>query len=247
MDPTNTTEWQRAAEKAQRKLPIRTYHCRFCSHLLIASTRELLSSSAPLRRRRQLATGSGLEEEGAGVGGMDGAMILEIPSSSGTRAQNKKRKSYDENQRDDSIPGTTAPAASGKISEQAAQQGEKRKTEQAHYTIPLSTLLPDPTPVVIRRGDGFEKRVLLRCGRCRVVVGYKLPRNDSNTTLTGLAADQGPDEEDEEDEEVEDEDENGVGLSKGGGKGEKVIYLLPARLWERRIWMLGLRTEREVD
>ncbi len=27
---------------------------------------------------------------------------------------------------------------------------------------------------MIRREDGFEKRVLLRCGRCRVIVGYKL-------------------------------------------------------------------------
>lgn len=29
-------------------------------------------------------------------------------------------------------------------------------------------------PVVIRRGDGFEKRILLRCKRCNLVIGYKL-------------------------------------------------------------------------
>ena len=30
----------------------------------------------------------------------------------------------------------------------------------------------DRKPVVVRREDGFEKRWLRRCGRCRVVVGY---------------------------------------------------------------------------
>lgn len=27
---------------------------------------------------------------------------------------------------------------------------------------------------MIRREDGFEKRMLLRCGRCKLVVGYTL-------------------------------------------------------------------------
>lgn len=31
--------------------------------------------------------------------------------------------------------------------------------------------------MVIRREDGFEKRVLLRCGRCRLVVGYRLDQS----------------------------------------------------------------------
>lgn len=29
-------------------------------------------------------------------------------------------------------------------------------------------------PVVVRRADGFEKRVLHRCARCRTIIGYKL-------------------------------------------------------------------------
>lgn len=32
----------------------------------------------------------------------------------------------------------------------------------------------DKRPVVVRREDGFEKRRLLRCGRCRLVWGYRL-------------------------------------------------------------------------
>ena len=40
----------------------------------------------------------------------------------------------------------------------------------------LSTTIPDRRATLIRREDGIEKRVLLRCGRCRVVVGYYLDR-----------------------------------------------------------------------
>lgn len=28
--------------------------------------------------------------------------------------------------------------------------------------------------MIIRREDGFERRILVRCERCRLVVGYKL-------------------------------------------------------------------------
>jgi hypothetical protein len=43
------------------------------------------------------------------------------------------------------------------------------------YTVLLPSLLPSPgAPILIRRSDGFEKRRLLRCGRCRLVVGYEL-------------------------------------------------------------------------
>jgi len=32
----------------------------------------------------------------------------------------------------------------------------------------------DRKPIVIRREDGFEKRTLLRCGRCKLPIGYQL-------------------------------------------------------------------------
>lgn len=32
----------------------------------------------------------------------------------------------------------------------------------------------DTKTTIVRREDGFEKRLLWRCGRCRVVVGYEL-------------------------------------------------------------------------
>jgi hypothetical protein len=33
---------------------------------------------------------------------------------------------------------------------------------------------------MIRRSDGFEARKLVRCGRCRVVVGYEIDNTTSN-------------------------------------------------------------------
>jgi hypothetical protein len=45
--------------------------------------------------------------------------------------------------------------------------------EGAGDSLLLSTT-QDRKPTIVRREDGFEKRILLRCGRCRLVVGYKL-------------------------------------------------------------------------
>jgi hypothetical protein len=45
-----------------------------------------------------------------------------------------------------------------------------------HMTLLLATTIPDRRATLIRRADGIEKRLLLRCGRCRVVVGYYLDR-----------------------------------------------------------------------
>lgn len=212
-------------QEDEKRLPIKTYHCRFCSHLLIASTRELLSSSTPLRRRRQRIPEGGGEEAG-----LDGALILELPSKT-TRSHKKRKSSFDGDQ-SDSIPETTGGGGGGEITIPAAPQpqpqpqaataveagDERKKIEQAHYTIPLSTLVPDSTPIVIRREDGFEKRVLLRCGRCRVIVGYKLIHNNTGTTA---------ETEDDFDEEEEEDDE--IGLSKGG-KGDRAMYLLPGSI-----------------
>lgn len=38
----------------------------------------------------------------------------------------------------------------------------------------LLNVVPERRPVVVRREDGFEKRILLRCARCRLAIGYML-------------------------------------------------------------------------
>jgi len=41
------------------------------------------------------------------------------------------------------------------------------------YSLLLNTTV-DRKPVIVRREDGFEKRWVRRCGRCRTGVGYML-------------------------------------------------------------------------
>ena len=49
-------------------------------------------------------------------------------------------------------------------------------THNAHLHVTARTLnaASDRKPVVVRREDGFEKRTLVRCGRCNLVLGYRL-------------------------------------------------------------------------
>ncbi|KUJ10489.1 uncharacterized protein LY89DRAFT_787505 [Mollisia scopiformis] len=72
------------------------------------------------------------------------------------------------------------------------------------YTL-LLALTKDNKAVIIRREDGFEKRVLYRCERCRVVIGYE---------IVGLGQGQG-----------EKMDVDGEG-EEGEYRGQ-VMYLLP--------------------
>ena len=71
--------------------------------------------------------------------------------------------------------------------------------------------------MIVRREDGFEKRSVRRCGRCRLVVGYMLVGGEGNA----------------------------VGVGKGSGNGVgKVVYLLPGGLVEtgdvrREGWEMG--------
>jgi hypothetical protein len=61
---------------------------------------------------------------------------------------------------------------------EAELEDEAPKTRHVtqHTTLLLATTIPDRRATLIRREDGIEKRLLLRCGRCRVVVGYYLDR-----------------------------------------------------------------------
>ncbi|PYH80139.1 hypothetical protein BO82DRAFT_355711 [Aspergillus uvarum CBS 121591] len=160
-------------EEPKQKLPIHTNHCRYCNHLLLATTREIPT----LPRRKPPA--------------QDAALILPLP------------RAGEEEELDD----TNTPNPENDAAAAAAKQ------PQPHYTILLSTTIPDRKPTVVRREDGFEKRRLLRCGRCRVVVGYFLDAVHFPSGGVGETAD-------------EDEDE------EGKGQRAKVVYLLPGALME---------------
>lgn len=49
----------------------------------------------------------------------------------------------------------------------------RRRRDKDDYTLLLS-LTKDRAPKIINRDDGFEKRWIWRCGRCRLIVGYQL-------------------------------------------------------------------------
>ncbi|MCJ1314759.1 hypothetical protein MMC15_000071 [Xylographa vitiligo] len=72
---------------------------------------------------------------------------------------------------DDTLPPTVAD-----ISFQNNDGNEQNVTEneiEPLYSLLLNTTL-DRRPVVVEREDGFEKRWVRRCGRCRTAIGYML-------------------------------------------------------------------------
>jgi hypothetical protein len=71
------------------------------------------------------------------------------------------------------LPLPPASRLTGETGEEEDPQPQIRDGSGVGYSLLLSTT-QDRKPTIVRREDGFEKRVLLRCGRCRLVVGYKL-------------------------------------------------------------------------
>lgn len=70
--------------------------------------------------------------------------------------------------------------AESREEEDADEEDQQTSTDNAskhksdHSTLLLSTTLADRKRTLVRRDDGIEKRLFLRCGRCRVVMGYFL-------------------------------------------------------------------------
>ena len=82
----------------------------------------------------------------------------------------------------------------------------------------------DTKITIIRREDGFEKRLLWRCMRCRLVVGYEI----TGPSLTNL------------------EEKDGEG--KGEMFGGKVVYLLPNGILGTDVMVKGKKIgEGDVD
>ncbi|KAJ5693437.1 hypothetical protein N7462_002860 [Penicillium macrosclerotiorum] len=129
------------------RLPIRTQHCRFCNHLLLATTRDL--SKLPRR----------------GGEAQDKAIIVPLEAH--------------EADLDDELEG-----------QEPSTTTATRKSQ--HVTLLLSTTLPDRRATLVRREDGIEKRFLLRCGRCRAIMGYYLDKAHWGTTRKQSYKDEEP-------------------------------------------------------
>ncbi|KAK6496505.1 hypothetical protein TWF481_002521 [Arthrobotrys musiformis] len=155
-----------------------TYHC-ICSHLILATTRDIFK----LPRRQPP--------------GIDGALIVPLPppprsaDSDNESDDNEDDEDDDENEneneeeqgermdidkrgQDDQEP-LSQPAAEDETT--SAEKGGRplleEEPEPKDYTLLLSSIR-DRRPCVIRREDGFEKRLLWRCGRCRLIFGYQI-------------------------------------------------------------------------
>jgi hypothetical protein len=83
--------------------------------------------------------------------------------------------------------------------------------ENGQYSILLQTKLA-PRATIIRREDGFEKRRIIRCGRCNGAVGYFILDDTAGDEKAGDGA---------------------------AGKNRRVVYLLPGGLVETTKMMDG--------
>jgi hypothetical protein len=83
----------------------------------------------------------------------------------------------------------------------------------------LLGVVQDKKITLVRREDGFEKRLCWRCERCGVVVGYEL-----QAQVQGGEAMEGV------------EGEKGKGREEGGVKG-KVVYLVPGGVQSTDVMM----------
>lgn len=176
--------------KNNDRLAIRTYHCKFCKQLLLATTRTI--DALPRRREPSLDRALILplqgreekfgsddeeeddeEEEGEDEEDEDEEMADEEGEGAGgeDRGMRKRSTEHDDTSQSQSQSQLQSQAQSNP---QDQQQRDKRSRRQPHYTILLSTTIPERNAVAVRRRDGFERRILLRCGRCRVLVGYVL-------------------------------------------------------------------------
>lgn len=104
---------------------------------------------------------------------MDNAIILPLPEGEEEEDEEvevDEEEEEDNNNNADDDDTNDTPTKTTKNKDTTSKSTSKSK----HYTILLSTTSPDRKPIILRRSDGFEKRLLVRCGRCKVVLGYVL-------------------------------------------------------------------------
>ncbi|KAF4287113.1 hypothetical protein KXW98_007873 [Aspergillus fumigatus] len=201
--PQHQEQEQQQQQQQQQRLKVHTHHCRFCNHLLLATTRTI----ATLPRRKAPA--------------QDNALILPLPHADEDEDEDDDDDNDDEKKEEEKPDATTSPEPGSETNQTIRTEGEaesegqagRKRRKQKHYTILLSTTLPDRKATLIRREDGFEKRRFLRCGRCRVVVGYFL--DAVHFPVVQRAED--------------------VVEGEGASQEPRVVYLLPGALMETEI------------
>ncbi|KAF8429552.1 hypothetical protein EV426DRAFT_570620 [Tirmania nivea] len=110
----------------------------------------------------------------------------------------------------------------------AAAGARPRARAQKDYTLLLSSTR-DRAAKIVTREDGFEKRYLWRCGRCKTVYGYQL--DDVHYPSAAAAAAEGKGKGRDKDKEVLGE-QGGDGLQqrRERRKRKDYVYFLPGAL-----------------
>jgi len=190
---------------------IYTYHC-LCTHLILASTHTL--SSLPVRR----------------APGLDKAIIVPLPPPP---RHSSPENSEDEGSDAEDQGNTEAQRSKGKTQ----RSGKDNETKDLGYTLLLSTAR-DRRPCIISRADGFEKRYLWRCGRCRLIIGYQLddaqyasssnPSASSNLSTNATTTAMATLNVDGEEDGREDK-----------GRGRELVYIFPGGLMTTEEMLAG--------
>ncbi|TVY22842.1 hypothetical protein LHYA1_G008663 [Lachnellula hyalina] len=155
-------------------------------------------------------TFSSLPRRSTGTGALDSAIILPLPSAPTS-----------------SLEDANANENTNTIVNEMPVEG---------YTIILG-MIKATKPTVVRREDGFEKRMLWRCVRCGVVVGYEILGQ-------GLGLGMGGGEKMDLDV---DGGEKGKGKGKEGYEG-RIMYVLPGGATSTDVMRTGRKVgEGDVD
>ena len=88
---------------------------------------------------------------------------------------------------------------------------------------------------MVRKEDGFERRLVHRCARCHVVVGYEIV-GERDVVAEGMVQRAEAEAEAEED---------GEGEGKEGGYKGRILYVLPGGLRTTEAMVKGARIAEE--
>ncbi|KAG0640612.1 hypothetical protein HOY80DRAFT_1008911 [Tuber brumale] len=178
-----------------------TYHCKFCSNLFLASTHdfETLPKRKPPGRDRATIVPlppppKSEKEEGSSDAESSEGSSSSSESESEAEAEDVPKPevssegpSEHKEPNPNEPPPPTAPFDPEKtalVEDTEVTKGgagpppkppttRRRRDKDDDYTLLLS-LTKDRSAKIIDREDGFEKRWIWRCGRCRLIVGYQL-------------------------------------------------------------------------
>ncbi|CUS08095.1 unnamed protein product [Tuber aestivum] len=178
-----------------------TYHCKFCSNLFLASTHDfktLPKRKPPGRDRATIVPlppppKSEKKEDSSDAESSEGSSSSSeseseteaevVPKPEASSEEPAEQKELNSNR----PPPPTAPFGPEKTAltedTEVTKGGagpppkppvtRRRRDKDDDYTLLLS-LTKDRSAKIIDREDGFEKRWIWRCGRCRLIVGYQL-------------------------------------------------------------------------